>query len=91
MSQFNDETAESVDDVVLLWERLYSKVADCYAPIKEKHVKGHKTSGVTNKLLEIRRDRDYYLRKACTSNSQYHWNMYSIRSSVIIQIMKIDV
>ena len=55
--------AESVDDAVLLWERLYSEVADRHAPIKKKRVKGHKTPWVTNKLLEIRRDRDYHLRK----------------------------
>ena len=28
------EAAESVDDAVLLWERLYSEVADRHAPIK---------------------------------------------------------
>ena len=72
----NVETAESVDDAVLLWERLYSEVADRHAPIKKKRVKGHKTPWVTNKLLEIRRDRDYHLRKARASSSPYHWNMY---------------
>ena len=72
----NVETAESVDDAVLLWERLYSEVADRHAPIKKKRVKGHKTPWVTNKLLEICRDRDYHLRKARASSSPYHWNMY---------------
>ena len=39
----NVETTESVDDAVLLWERLYSEVADRHAPIKKKYFKGHKS------------------------------------------------
>lgn len=31
---------------------------------------------VTTKLIEIRRDRDYYYKKARAQNSVYHWNMY---------------
>ena len=70
------ETAESVNHAVLLWERLYSEVADRHAPIKKKRVKGHKIPWVTNKLREVRRDRDYHLRKAHASSSPCHWNMY---------------
>ena len=70
------ETAESVDDAVLLLERLYSEVADRHAPIKKKRVKHHKTPWVTNKLLEVRLDCDNHLRKARTTSSPYHWNMY---------------
>ena len=67
---------ESVDDKVLLWDRLFSEVADQHAPLKFKRVKGTKTPWMTPKLTEIKRDRDYHHKKARTSNSTYHWNMY---------------
>ena len=34
------------------------------------------TPWVSDKLLEVRRDRDFHRRKALSSNSQYHWGMY---------------
>ena len=35
------------------------------------------TPWVSDKPLEVRRDRDFHRRKALSSNSQYHWGMYS--------------
>ena len=34
------------------------------------------TPWVSDKLLEVRRDRDFHRRKPLSSNSQYHWGMY---------------
>ena len=40
-------------------------------------MKGKQTLWLTNKLLKIRRDRDYHWKQAQKSNnSQYHWQMY---------------
>ena len=71
------ESANDVDDAVFLWEGLFNSIANDHAPIKSKRVKGTKTPWVTNKLLEIRSDRDYHWKQAqkC-KNSQYHWQMY---------------
>ena len=49
---------------------------DHHAPLKSRHVKGMPTPWVSDKLLEVRRDRDFRRRKALSSNSQYHWGMY---------------
>ena len=71
------ESANDVDDAVFLWEGLFNSVANDHAPIKSKRVKGKQTPWLTNKLLEIRRDRDYHWKQAQKSNnSQYHWQMY---------------
>ena len=41
---------ENVDDAVLLWEQLFSEIANKHAPLKIKRAKGNKTSCVTSKL-----------------------------------------
>ena len=58
------ESANDVDDAVFLWEGLFNSVASDHAPIKSKRVKGKQTTWLTNKLLEIRRDRDYHWKKS---------------------------
>ena len=65
-----------IDDAVLLWDQLFSSVADIHAPLKFKRAKGIKNPWVTTKLLEIRRDRDYHHKKAQVQISEYHWKMY---------------
>ena len=57
------ESVTDTDDAVFLWESLYKGVADEHAPIKTKRVKGKQTPWVITRLLEIRRDRDYYRKK----------------------------
>ena len=54
------ESVNDVDDAVFLWEGLFNSVASDHAPIKSKRVKGKQRPWLTNKLLEIRRDRDYH-------------------------------
>ena len=67
------ESANDVDDAVFLWEGLFNSVANDHAPIKSTRVKGKQTPWLTNKLLEIRRDRDYRWKQAQKyNNSQYH-------------------
>ena len=61
---------------MFLWEKLFKDYADHHAPIKSRRVKGMSTPWVSDKLLEVRRDRDFHRRKALSSNSQYHWGMY---------------
>ena len=61
---------------MFLWEKLFKDCADHHAPIKSRRVKGMPTPWVSDKLLEVRRDRDFHRRKALSSNSQYHWGMY---------------
>ena len=70
------DATESIDDALFLWNRLFSEVADLHAPIKRQRMKGFKTPWVNSKLLEIRRDRDFYHRKARKTNSQYYRGMY---------------
>ena len=70
------EGVGDIDDAVFLWEKLFKDCADHHAPIKSRRVKGMPTPWVSNKLLEVRRDRDFHRRKALSSNSQYHWRMY---------------
>ena len=70
------DSVEDVDDAVFLWERMFNDVADAHAPIRKKRLKGRKTPWITPKLLEIRRERDYYLKKSRQTNSSYHWGMY---------------
>ena len=71
------ESANDVDDAVFLWEGLFNSVANDHAPIKSKRVKGKQSPWLTNKLLEIRRNRDYNWKQAQKyNNSQYHWQMY---------------
>ena len=54
------ENVNDVDDAVFLWEGLFNSVASDHAPIKSKRVKEKQRPWLTNKLLEIRRDRDYH-------------------------------
>jgi hypothetical protein len=70
------EATDSVDDAVSLWEHLFCSVADQHAPIKKKRLKGFSSPWVTENLISIRQDRDYFHRKARRSNGKYHWNMY---------------
>lgn len=71
------ESANDVDDAVFLWEGLFNSVASDHAPIKSKRVNRKQTPWLTNKLLEIRRDRDYHWKKAQKyNNSQYHSQIY---------------
>ena len=65
-----------IANTVFLWEKLFKDCADHHAPIKSRRVKGMPTPWVSDKLLEVRRDRDFHRRKALSSNSQYHWGMY---------------
>ena len=53
-----------IDDTVFLWEKLFKDCADQHAPIKSRRVKGMPTPWVSDKLLELRRDRDFHGRKA---------------------------
>ena len=69
------EGVGDIDDALFLWEKLIKDCADRRAPIKSRSVKGMPTPWISNKLLEVRRDRDYH-RKNASSNSQYHWRMY---------------
>ena len=61
---------DSVDGAVFLWEKLFCGVSDSHASIK-KRLKGYSTPWMTEKLYEIRRDRDYHLRKAHKTISKY--------------------
>ena len=70
------EGVGDIDDTVFLWEKLFKDCADQHAPIKSKRVKRMPTPWVSDKLLELRRDRDFHRRKALSSNSRYHWGMY---------------
>ena len=70
------ESTNDVDDALFLWESLLNGVVDDHAPMRTKRVKGKQSPWLTNKLLELRRDRDYHRRKARFSNSKYHWQMY---------------
>ena len=70
------EATNSVDDAVSLWEHLFCSVADQHAPIKKKRLKGFSSPWVTENLISIRQDRDYFHRKARRSNGKYHWNRY---------------
>ena len=70
------ESTNDVDDALFFWESLLNGVVDDHAPMKTKRVKGKQSPWLTNKLLELRRDRDYHRRKARFSNSKYHWQMY---------------
>ena len=67
---------ENVDVAVFLWEKLFSEIANEHAPLKIKRAKGSKTPWVTSKLAEMKRDKDYHLKKARSTNSTYHWGMY---------------
>lgn len=68
--------AEDIDAAVLMWERMFSDVADQHAPVKFCRAKGTKNPLVTNEVIEIRRDRNYHHKKAKTSGSPYHWSLY---------------
>ena len=57
-------------------EKLFPEIANEHAPLKIKRAKGSKTPWVTSKLTEMKRDKDYHLRKARSTNSTYHWGMY---------------
>ena len=65
------ESTNDVDDALFFWESLLNGVVDDHAPMKTKRVKCKQSSWLTNKLLELRRDRDYHRRKARFSNSKY--------------------
>ena len=67
---------ENVDVAIFLWEKLFSEIANEHAPLKIKRAKGSKTPWVTSKLAEMKRDKDYHLKKARSTNSTYHWGMY---------------
>ena len=62
--------------MMLFSYRNVCSLANKHAPPRVKRVKGSKTSWVISKLAELKRDKDYYLRKARTANSNYHWRMY---------------
>ena len=38
--------------IYIMWEHLFSEVADSHAPIKFKHVKGIKNPWVTRELID---------------------------------------
>ena len=78
-----------LDDTVFLWEKLFKDYADHHAPLKSRHVKGVPTLWVSDKLLEVRRDRDFHRRKELSSNSQYHWEC--ITNWEILQIGRRDL
>ena len=65
-----------IEAIVSLWEHLFCSIADQHAPIKKKRLKGFSSPWVTENLISIRQDRDYFHRKAQRSNGKYHWNMY---------------
>ena len=67
---------ENVNVAVFLWEKLFSEIANEPAPLKIQRAKGSKTPWVTSKLAEMKRDKDYHLRKARSTNRTYHWGMY---------------
>ena len=58
------EDVDDNDDSVFRSEKLFKEVADQHAPIKSKRAKGNRSPWVTEKLSDIRRDRDYHLKKA---------------------------
>ena len=70
------EDVDDIDDSVFLLEKLFKEVADQHAPIKSKRAKGNRSPWVTEKLSDIRCDRDYHLKKAHIIKTKYHWNMY---------------
>ena len=58
------------------WVSLFNRVADKHAPIKKQRVNGFKTPWVTNKVLQLRRKRNYHQTKGWNTKSQYQWQMY---------------
>lgn len=57
-------------------KKLLGEIAEEHALTKLKRFIGQKSPGSIEGFLDVRNGRDYHHRKARSSNSAYHWNMY---------------
>ena len=82
------ENETNVEDAVLMWNKLFSGIANIHASIKKKRISGQKMPWLSPKIRESMCDRDYRHRKAMKSNSDYHWNMYKKLGNLVNREMK---
>ena len=77
------EGVEDIDEQVFIWEHLFNEVADSHAPIRFRRVKGVKNPWVSPDLIKMRYDKQFYFKKAKSTNSSHHWKKYvkSLRNS----------
>ena len=84
---FTDSISD-INDSVNTWCKEFSNIADKHAPIKTRRVKcTSKSPWITPELTELMRERDYHLKQAHKTNSEYHWQLYrQLRNQVNSQI-----
>jgi hypothetical protein len=71
------DSLDDINEIVNKWCDTFSESANKHAPIKTKRVKTTvKAPWMTSELLELMRERDFHLKHAQKSNSDYHWNTY---------------
>ena len=73
------ENEDDIDDAVLLWNKLFSDIADCHAPVKRKRIRGVPLPWLTNKINQAMKDRDFYHRKV--RDSSKFWKAINDASS----------
>ena len=64
--------------VATAWNSIYNEIKkelDCMCPIKRFTVKSQRPDWVTNDLLELMKDRDYFYKKAKQSKNEDDWNI----------------
>ena len=59
-----------------IWQSLYVKVLDMYAPIRHTRIRTNSLPWINRKIKEQMRLRDFYKKQAVKHSSQTHWNMY---------------
>ena len=84
------DSLDDINEIVNKWCDTFSESANKHAPIKTKRVKTTvKAPWMTSELLELMRERDFHLKHAKKSNSDYHWNTYRELRNFINQQVKI--
>ena len=84
------DSLDDINEIVNKWCDTFSESANKHAPIKTKRVKTTvKAPWMTSELLELMRERDFHLKHAQKSNSDYHWNTYRELRNFINQQVKI--
>ena len=61
---------------MFIWNRLFSEIADLYAPVKRRRIRGVPLPWLNDKISEVMKDRDFHHCKAVNTNSDLHGACY---------------
>ena len=75
--------SETPDKMLVIWQNLFTTVADMHAPIRSKRVRNKKSPWLTSEIRKLIVSRDKLKRLAIISRNPDHWTEFKTATNLV--------